>query len=96
MAALPDDTLAKTLFARIASSAWGNGESVTAIRATNRHGEEIVILHNWSSTQATTVIPVDVEDVLTAGILSSGSTLTMPAWDVRVLAVTAPTEVPQA
>ena len=90
MAALPDDKLAKDLFSRFTKSAWGNGESVTATRALNRHREEIVILHNWSSTEADTVVPVDVEDVLTGDTIGGGANLKMAAWDVRVFAVVSP------
>lgn len=87
MAALPDDELARSLFSRLGKSAWGNGESVIATRALNRHQEEIVILHNWSSVEANTIVPVNVEDVLSGDTITAGSSLQMPAWGVRVFAV---------
>lgn len=60
-------------------------ESVTVTSARDRDGRRLRFVHNWSWEPATLPLPVDARDVTTGEVLSSGSSLRLGAWDVRVL-----------
>jgi beta-galactosidase len=61
-----------------------DGGTVTVHGATNRSGERLWFVHNWSAAPQTVELPVHVEDVLDPGAPAT-SILTLGGRDVRVL-----------
>jgi beta-galactosidase len=53
--------------------------------ATNRHGERVQVIHNWSWDPSLYVLPAASTDVLSGEALAKGTELQLGAWDVRVL-----------
>jgi beta-galactosidase len=65
---------------------WGPlPESVTVHSATNRAGERIHVVHNWSWTPVRLALPHDMTNIL-AHYDSQTSDLELGPWDVQVLA----------
>jgi beta-galactosidase len=54
--------------------------------ATNRHGERLHFVHNWSWDPSNFVVPSAATDVLSGESFAPGAELELGAWDVRVLA----------
>ncbi|ROP48166.1 MULTISPECIES: beta-galactosidase [unclassified Rathayibacter] len=70
-----------------AASGWRRATaSQTVTSATNRHGERIRFVHNWSWEPSVYPLPAAATDVLTGAELPAGTELQLGPWDVRVLA----------
>jgi beta-galactosidase len=87
---VPDLALARALMTWAVSddtSGWRRSSpSQTVTSATNRHGERIRFVHNWSWEPSAFTLPEPASDVLTGEMLPAGSPLALGPWDVRVLA----------
>jgi beta-galactosidase len=57
----------------------------TVTSATNRHGDSVHVVHNWSWEPSAFPLPARVTDVVTGDELDEGKTLELGAWDVRVV-----------
>jgi beta-galactosidase len=57
----------------------------TVTSATNRHGDRVHVVHNWSWQPSAFPLPARVTDVVTGDELDEGKTLELGAWDVRVV-----------
>jgi beta-galactosidase len=53
--------------------------------STNRHGERVQVIHNWSWDPSLFVLPAAATDVLSGERLGEGAELQLGAWDVRVV-----------
>ena len=86
---VPNPTLATDLFRWAAPhpvSPWRGGPpSVTATSATNRHGERLHFVHNWSWDPTEITVPADLADAVTGERHRSGELLPLGPWDVHVL-----------
>jgi beta-galactosidase len=86
---LPNPALAADLVRWLAPESgrdWaGLPPSVTLRSATNRHGERVHVLHNWSWDPASVPLPQPMLDVLDAQA-EPVSELRLGPWDVQVLA----------
>lgn len=60
--------------------------SQTVSSATNRSGERIHVVHNWSWEPSLYPLPGAARDVVTGERLAGGAELALGAWDVRILA----------
>lgn len=60
--------------------------SVTSAGATAADGRRLRFLHNWSWEPATVTAPVTCTDVLSGKRIEHGDSISLTAWDVRVLA----------
>ena len=60
--------------------------SVTSAGATAADGRRLRFLHNWSWDPATVTAPVTCNDVLSGKRIEHGDSISLTAWDVRVLA----------
>ncbi|PPG32662.1 beta-galactosidase [Rathayibacter sp. AY2B9] len=70
-----------------AAGPWRRGsESQTVTSATNRHGERLRFVHNWSWEPSVLTLPAAATDVLSGEELEAGTELRLGPWDVRVLA----------
>ncbi|WP_417512288.1 beta-galactosidase [Microbacterium sp.] len=58
----------------------------TVTGASNRHGERIRFVHNWSWGLSEFTIPGPAEDVLSGERFSTGQIIQLDAWDVRIFA----------
>ena len=89
MGTLPDVHLGAGLFHWLAPGAgagWRHTPpSVTVTGATARDGRRVRFAHNWSWEPATIRLPGGVHDLSTGRDHRPGETLTLGAWDVRVL-----------
>jgi beta-galactosidase len=66
--------------------AWGSlPESVTVSSATNRDGQRIHVVHNWSWQPATVSLPQPMADALDTAA-TPVEEISLGAWDVQVLA----------
>ena len=84
---LPNPSLAADLVRwLVPGHGWGAElpASVTVSSATNRAGERIHVLHNWSWQPAQVSLPVAMADVL-ADAATTSATADLGPWDVRVL-----------
>ncbi|QHC68131.1 beta-galactosidase [Rathayibacter sp. VKM Ac-2759] len=89
---VPDLALARALmeWAVQEPSLWRrDSASQTVTSATNRHGERIRFVHNWSWEPSTFTLPGGASDVLSGEALPAGAVLELGPWDVRVLATPA-------
>ncbi|MFJ9084052.1 beta-galactosidase [Streptomyces sp. NPDC102384] len=90
---VPDPALGRALFDWAApdpETAWRpEAPSATTTSATARDGRRVRFLHNWSWEPQTFTAPEAVRDVLTGEAHERGGDITLGAWDVRVLEVTA-------
>jgi beta-galactosidase len=69
-----------------ASGGWpGTPPSVTCTRATNRAGQVLRFVHNWSWEEVSLPVPRPARDVLGDGRLAAGDRLALGPWDVKVL-----------
>lgn len=69
-----------------AQTAWrATSPSQTVTSATNRHGERVHFVHNWSWEPTTFTLPCAVTDAVDKTGYDAGKNLHMGAWDVRVL-----------
>ena len=88
---LPNPALAADLvrwLAPEAASDWAERPpSVTVRSATNRRGERIHVLHNWSWQPASVPLPRPMRDVLDAQA-TPVQELHLGAWDVQIFAET--------
>ncbi|KQQ07402.1 beta-galactosidase [Rathayibacter sp. Leaf296] len=89
---VPDLELARALMewavskSSAVSTPWrAASPSQTVTSATNRHGERVRFVHNWSWEPSTFALPEAVEDVLSGEASSAGDVLELGPWDVRVL-----------
>jgi beta-galactosidase len=57
----------------------------TVTSATNRHGDRVHFVHNWSWEPSAFPLPARVVDPVTGDELDEGKTLELGAWDVRVV-----------
>jgi beta-galactosidase len=57
----------------------------TVTSATNRHGEKVRFVHNWSWEPSVFPLPTAVVDAVDGSELAAGTPLELGAWDVRVL-----------
>jgi beta-galactosidase len=65
---------------------WGRlPESVTVSSATNRDGQRIHVVHNWSWQPITVGLPEPMVDLLAAAA-TPVQEISLGAWDVQVLA----------
>ncbi len=87
---LPNPALAADLLRWLASgsTAWdGLPPSVTVSSATNRAGERIHVVHNWSWQPVSVNLPQPMVDVLASGA-TPVQAIGLGAWDVQVLTPT--------
>ncbi|MBO0983180.1 beta-galactosidase [Rathayibacter sp. SD072] len=89
---VPDLALAKALMewavseSSAATTPWrAASPTQTVTSATNRHGERVRFVHNWSWEPSTFALPEAVEDVLSGEASAAGDVLELGPWDVRVL-----------
>ncbi|MCQ2000561.1 beta-galactosidase [Arthrobacter zhaoxinii] len=69
-----------------ASTSWrSTNPSQTVTSATNRHGERVHFVHNWTWEPTSFVLPAAVSDALDQTDYDAGASLELGAWDVRVL-----------
>lgn len=93
---VPDAALAEELMAWAVdvapgspSTSWRRSDpSQTVTSATNRHGERLHFVHNWSWDPSSFVLPTAVEDVISGVAYAAGTAIDLGAWDVRVLSET--------
>lgn len=85
---VPGRDLARALAAWLAPRArspWQDlPESVTATTGTAVDGRRVHVVHNWSWEPATVQAPSELSDVLDGSRLTSGATVRLGPWDVRV------------
>ena len=62
--------------------------SQTVTSATNRHGERVRFVHNWSWEASSFVVPAGVTDAVSGERFAVGDTVRLGAWDVRVFVET--------
>lgn len=68
------------------TSSWaGLAESVTVSSATNRGGERVHIVHNWSWEPQKVTLPTAMEDMVGDGDAKPLASIDLTAWDVRIL-----------
>ncbi|HEY5840421.1 MAG TPA: beta-galactosidase trimerization domain-containing protein, partial [Mycobacterium sp.] len=78
--------LARWLTPTTPKESWGPlPESVTVHSATNRDGQRIHVVHNWSWQPATLTLPHPMVDILNENSEPTEQ-INLGAWDVRVLA----------
>ncbi len=91
---VPDPALAQALMAWVVDNAAGAPEKTqwrratptqTVTSATNRHGERVRFIHNWSWEPSSFLLPCRVTDAATEEKLAEGTSLELGPWDVRVL-----------
>jgi beta-galactosidase len=91
---LPDPTLARALaqwLTPVARSGWIDvPESVTVTTARCPDGRTAHFVHNWSWDDTALVAPVDLDDVLSGGLVPASTSVPLGPWDVRVLVTTGP------
>ena len=90
----PNPALARALMAWVVDNAAGAPEKTpwrratptqTVTSATNRHGERVRFIHNWSWEPSSFLLPCRVTDAATEEKLAEGTSLELGPWDVRVL-----------
>jgi beta-galactosidase len=85
---VPDQALAAELVRWLVPrpiAGWVTDDSVTVSTCTDRAGNRVHVLHNWSWREATASVPADVTDLLRGESLASGERLVLMPWDVRIL-----------
>jgi beta-galactosidase len=90
---VPDPALARALMAWAVAHApaadagsWRPAAPTqTVTSATNRHGERVRFVHNWSWEPSVLPLPAAVVDAVSGESLEAGADLALGAWDVRVL-----------
>ncbi|MFK4760061.1 beta-galactosidase [Microbacterium sp. ZW T5_45] len=66
---------------------WRPGNDAQSVQnSTNRAGEHVHVVHNWSWDPSTYVLPDGAEDVLSGEQFAAGAEIELGAWDVRVFA----------
>lgn len=71
--------------ASIEERLWSGGASVRVSSSTNRSGDRLHVVHNWSWTSVSVRPPSAVSDVLSAATFHAGDRIELAPWDVRVL-----------
>ncbi|WP_309115405.1 beta-galactosidase [Saccharothrix sp.] len=86
---VPDRPLARALAAWLVPtpvSGWSDlPESVTASTGTSPDGRRVHVVHNWSATPTSAVVPHDLTDALSGEVVAAQQPLHLGARDVRVL-----------
>ena len=87
---VPNLTLAIAIsrwLAKDSDSTWRRqSDQQTVTGATAVDGTRLRIIHNWSFTPSSFVLPAAVRDVLSDDTFDKGERIRLGAWDVRVLA----------
>jgi beta-galactosidase len=95
---VPNPALARALMSWVVEHAPGSPPlgswrpatpTQTVTSATNRHGQKVRFVHNWSWEPSTFPLPAPVVDAVTGAETAAGTDLELGAWDVRVLIETA-------
>jgi beta-galactosidase len=95
---VPNPALARALMAWVVKHTPGSPPlgswrattpTQTVTSATNRHGQKVRFVHNWSWEPSTFPLPAPVVDAVTGAETAAGTDLELGAWDVRVLIETA-------
>jgi hypothetical protein len=86
---VPDQDLAASLVRRLVPRAvggWTTDDSVTVSTSTGTAGAtRLHVLHNWSWDEAVASVAAPVTDLLTGARHPAGETITLRAWDVKLL-----------
>jgi beta-galactosidase len=85
---VPNPALAEALMAWAvdAETPWRRvTPTQTVTGATNRHGERVHFIHNWSWDPSSYPLPARATDAVTGEKLEEGTALELGAWDVRVV-----------
>ena len=86
---IPDQRFAKALFVWLVPEnrrLWGDRPpSVTATSAHNPAGQRLWFLHNWSWNEVYVRAPMSVREILRDTEYSSGDSVCLGPWDVRVV-----------
>jgi beta-galactosidase len=85
---VPDQTLAAELVRWLVpepTAGWATDDSVTLSTCTDKAGNRVHVLHNWSWHKATASVSVKVTDLLSGESLAPGERLVLMPWDVRIL-----------
>ena len=88
--AVPGRDLARALAVWLAPAPVGGWQdlpdSVTVATGTAPDGRRVHVIHNWSRHPATAQAPADLTDALDGGAVTTGASVALGPWDVRVFA----------
>lgn len=87
---LPDDAtiaaLGRWAVPEPANRLWSDtAPSVTVTGAERRDGQHLSFVGNWSVEPAQVEVPIDVHDLLSGETIPAGTSVSLTAWDIRVL-----------
>jgi beta-galactosidase len=98
LGSLPNLDLAKAVMSWLGASQvphWCEvPETVTSTGARAADGRRLRFLHNWSFTPVDVRLPVAVTDAAGPDMYEQGDSLSLGAWDVRVLVEPLPAATP--
>ena len=87
---VPGRDLARALAVWLAPAPVGGWQdlpdSVTVATGTAPDGRRVHVIHNWSRHPATAQAPADLTDALDGGAVTTGASVALGPWDVRVFA----------
>ena len=88
---VPNPDLASSLLGWVAENSNGTPswrsqlETQTVSSSTNRDGERVHVIHNWSWTPGRFALPAAARDALSGETIDEDSPLELGPWDVRVV-----------
>jgi len=85
---VPDQALAAELARWLVPEpvgGWASDASVTLATCTDKTGNRVYVVHNWSWNEAGATVPAAVTDLLSGESIAPGERLVLLPWDVRIL-----------